>query len=93
MCIRDRAVTNLTDENLGEANLAETKWDPDRPPTWPAGFDPVSYTHLRAHETVLDLVCRLLLDKQKHKHMEYCLMNISTSNIKKSHQTMSLRNA
>ena len=24
-------------------------------------FDPVSYTHLRAHETVLDLVCRLLL--------------------------------
>ena len=24
----------------------------------------VSYTHLRAHETVLDLVCRLLLDKQ-----------------------------
>ena len=26
---------------------------------------PVSYTHLRAHETVLDLVCRLLLEKQK----------------------------
>ena len=24
----------------------------------------VSYTHLRAHETVLDLVCRLLLDKK-----------------------------
>ena len=27
----------------------------------------VSYTHLRAHETVLDLVCRLLLEK-KHQH-------------------------
>ena len=27
---------------------------------------PVSYTHLRAHETVLDLVCRHLLEKQKH---------------------------
>ena len=27
----------------------------------------VSYTHLRAHETVLDLVCRLLLEKKK-KH-------------------------
>ena len=27
---------------------------------------PVSYTHLRAHETVLDLVCRLLLAKKKH---------------------------
>ena len=25
-------------------------------------FRPVSYTHLRAHETVLDLVCRLLLE-------------------------------
>src|SRR5664280_2113628 len=26
----------------------------------PPGWNPVSYTHLRAHETVLDLVCRLL---------------------------------
>ena len=26
----------------------------------------VSYTHLRAHETVLDLVCRLLLEKKHH---------------------------
>ena len=26
---------------------------------------PVSYTHLRAHETVLDIVCRLLLEKKK----------------------------
>ena len=31
---------------------------------------PVSYTHLRAHETVLDLVCRLLLEKKKqHIHV------------------------
>ena len=28
------------------------------------GLIPVSYTHLRAHETVLDLVCRLLLEKK-----------------------------
>src|SRR5450759_4016671 len=26
---------------------------------------PVSYTHLRAHETRHDIVCRLLLDKKK----------------------------
>ena len=26
---------------------------------------PVSYTHLRAHETSQDLVCRLLLEKKK----------------------------
>ena len=32
-----------------------------------AGSAAVSYTHLRAHETVLDLVCRLLLEK-KNKH-------------------------
>ena len=29
------------------------------------GWGSVSYTHLRAHETVLDLVCRLLLEKKK----------------------------
>ena len=28
-------------------------------------YIPVSYTHLRAHETVLDIVCRLLLEKKK----------------------------
>src|SRR5678815_1856198 len=27
---------------------------------------PVSYTHLRAHETPEHLVCRLLLEKKKH---------------------------
>ena len=38
-------------------------------------WTPVSYTHLRAHETVLDLVCRLLLEKKtntyefvRHRH-------------------------
>ena len=30
-------------------------------------FGPVSYTHLRAHETRHDLVCRLLLEKKKKK--------------------------
>ena len=31
------------------------------------GLKAVSYTHLRAHETVLDLVCRLLLEKKNIK--------------------------
>eukprot|EP00658_Telonema_sp_P-2_P066593 TRINITY_DN5557_c0_g1_i9.p1 TRINITY_DN5557_c0_g1~~TRINITY_DN5557_c0_g1_i9.p1 ORF type:complete len:101 (-),score=14.51 TRINITY_DN5557_c0_g1_i9:75-377(-) len=30
---------------------------------------PVSYTHLRAHETPEHLVCRLLLEKKKKKKM------------------------
>ena len=29
------------------------------------GPGPVSYTHLRAHETLMNLVCRLLLEKKK----------------------------
>mgnify|MGYP003380034079 CR=1 FL=1 len=32
---------------------------------------PVSYTHLRAHETVLDLVCRLLLENKKTRFINY----------------------
>ena len=35
-------------------------------PHLPRGMTTVSYTHLRAHETVLDLVCRLLLEKKKY---------------------------
>ena len=34
-------------------------------PRIPTIHTSVSYTHLRAHETVLDLVCRLLLEKKK----------------------------
>jgi len=30
-------------------------------------LEPVSYTHLRAHETKANLVCRLLLEKKKKK--------------------------
>ena len=42
------------------------------------GVKAVSYTHLRAHETVLDLVCRLLLEKkkeQKKKKKKYTITN------------------
>ena len=56
------------------------------------GLDPnqkheaVSYTHLRAHETVLDLVCRLLLDKknQNSSHdmlLYHLLLHFKNSNI------------
>ena len=37
----------------------------------------VSYTHLRAHETVLDLVCRLLLEK---KHQDKTNNQLSVTN-------------
>ena len=35
--------------------------------THPVSAVPVSYTHLRAHETGRNLVCRLLLEKKKKK--------------------------
>ena len=55
-------------------------WDSGRLPNVPMWYvadtahdmlcaQPVSYTHLRAHETVLDLVCRLLLEiKKQHTY-------------------------
>ena len=42
-------------------------------------FHAVSYTHLRAHETVLDLVCRLLLEK-KNKHITKIQFNTQHTN-------------
>ena len=61
-------------------------------PGWPIGFgdkdkardllqkalavNPVSYTHLRAHETVLDLVCRLLLEKKKNHKNTTALLQV-----------------
>ena len=38
------------------------------PITCTVSIGAVSYTHLRAHETVLDLVCRLLLEKKKQQN-------------------------
>ena len=43
--------------------------------------DAVSYTHLRAHETVLDLVCRLLLEKKNTHTTTYNLTTVYTNNI------------
>ena len=39
----------------------------------------VSYTHLRAHETVLDLVCRLLLEKKKNYNTQLELYYMTTN--------------
>ena len=35
---------------------------------YPIVMIPVSYTHLRAHETGRNLVCRLLLEKKKNDY-------------------------
>eukprot|EP00825_Cyclidium_porcatum_P023496 TRINITY_DN2587_c0_g2_i6.p1 TRINITY_DN2587_c0_g2~~TRINITY_DN2587_c0_g2_i6.p1 ORF type:complete len:109 (-),score=26.64 TRINITY_DN2587_c0_g2_i6:9-335(-) len=41
---------------------------------------PVSYTHLRAHETRHDLVCRLLLEKKKKKNQIQQTSRLDVSN-------------
>ena len=64
MCIRDRAIAFQTTEPIKAPDRAAM--DKLRRALWARaeGLGTVSYTHLRAHETVLDSVCRLLLEKK-----------------------------
>ena len=67
MCIRDRYKI-LTLNNIsvcGLERLPRERYEIASEIQNPDAVLPVSYTHLRAHETVLDLVCRLLLEKKK----------------------------
>ena len=54
-----------------------------------ARLQAVSYTHLRAHETVLDLVCRLLLEKKKYQaiHLFHCDPRHQTKRNVRVHRT------
>ena len=70
MCIRDRYVFKGGKVAQSPGDLLLIKNDPKFNEQWPRALVPVSYTHLRAHETVLDLVCRLLLEKKKMKHRD-----------------------
>ena len=45
--------------------FSQTKWEDLKNQKIKPPFTPVSYTHLRAHETDSYLVCRLLLEKKK----------------------------
>ena len=65
MCIRDRreycAEWDIPVDVNGKLIVATSEAEVPRLDE----LETVSYTHLRAHETVLDLVCRLLLEKKK----------------------------
>ena len=67
MCIRDRClqagICGAFDRNLLIGEVVEITAEKNAQ----SGAEAVSYTHLRAHETVLDLVCRLLLEKKKKR--------------------------
>mgnify|MGYP003381601130 CR=1 FL=1 len=66
MCIRDSSSSPYV--RKVRITMAEKKLDYQyvTENVWEAETRTVSYTHLRAHETVLDLVCRLLLEKKKN---------------------------
>src|SRR5450759_5416071 len=59
MCIRDRGSSSRPGTCSSPGALRASSARGLRPAV------PVSYTHLRAHETRHDLVCRLLLEKKK----------------------------
>ena len=79
MCIRDRAaiergaasieVVDLTAGGGGPGSqMQRIYYGSERTKQMAVmGSTAVSYTHLRAHETVLEPVCRLLLEKKKKK--------------------------
>ena len=65
MCIRDRHVGDARAQRDQEEIVRVVAERLVLPTEDLLELRPVSYTHLRAHETVLDLVCRLLLEKKK----------------------------
>ena len=68
MCIRDRTPTRELALQINRAALDYGKGMRNLRTAALVGGSSVSYTHLRAHETVLDLVCRLLLEKKKRNN-------------------------
>ena len=67
MCIRDRKYFGGHSDILGGALVFKENNEKTAFIKKVQCYGAVSYTHLRAHETVLDLVCRLLLEKKKKK--------------------------
>src|SRR5659263_687020 len=55
--------SDAIDDVLERVDVGQPVEPPGRGPR--GDRQPVSYTHLRAHETRHDLVCRLLLEKKK----------------------------
>ena len=78
MCIRDRYYVDLSEQDVAEQlgiSVGTVKSTASRAL---AALGAVSYTHLRAHETVLDLVCRLLLQNTTVGGLSRCGGGLTT---------------
>ena len=71
MCIRDSAIGIQACDGAVIAVAGKAGGADQHELAVRLGNDAVSYTHLRAHETVLDIVCRLLLEKNKTQKLIY----------------------
>ena len=81
MCIRDRRRPGDVADRFARHRCAFVDLFLDDLDIAAVQLEPVSYTHLRAHETVLDLVCRLLLEKKTNTDpaVHTCSLYIRTS--------------
>src|SRR5450756_2604079 len=79
----------LFDESGAEQQLALAECDSGIWHGFVRGVGPVSYTHLRAHETRHDLVCRLLLEKKKTQRKKKTIKHTQkkTNKTKKNKKT------
>eukprot|EP00658_Telonema_sp_P-2_P047988 TRINITY_DN36528_c0_g1_i1.p1 TRINITY_DN36528_c0_g1~~TRINITY_DN36528_c0_g1_i1.p1 ORF type:complete len:273 (+),score=46.38 TRINITY_DN36528_c0_g1_i1:157-975(+) len=66
------------------SKLKIKEWNPDPTAAPTTAPTPVSYTHLRAHETPEHLVCRLLLEKKKKNQQK----NHLNCNISENYQSL-----
>ena len=66
MCIRDSYHAVLNKKGTNVMSLGVQSGGTSKSLVGNPRFQAVSYTHLRAHETVLDIVCRLLLEKKHY---------------------------
>ena len=91
MCIRDSKMLRVV-EALEDSDDVQNVWaNGDISDEVLGQLEAVSYTHLRAHETVLDLVCRLLLAKQTNQPRLPSLSRLCLSHIRWLHTRFHLR--
>ena len=82
------SLNNIKSKTVGDGQYGTARWATDQEirkayVTVPFDVAAVSYTHLRAHETGRNLVCRLLLEKKKKPSTTYNTCTAPDHTVKK----------